>query len=1138
VIATDATTEPLQAPGPATPPAFPSGTRSGAVLAGASAVSIVLNYVFLLATGRILGSDLYGSFAALLGLLAIVVIPATALQMAVSREVARRLASGDEAGAAAFSRATLRLSVVATVPLLLIALLLAVPIDQVLHIDSVGVVVLLELTLATTFVFPVAQGMLQGAQRFSELAALYVFPFVLRLLALALAAGLGYRLGGAVFATVIGAGAGLVMALVFVGDLLAVTPSARPSLAPFLRYLGPVVVGLVGIALLTHVDILIVKARFSAHDAGAYGAASAFARVGFFLPATILAVLFPRTAARQARGEETEDILGRSLLATAVFCALLALVYAVAGEGLVATTFGVDFAEGGRVLAPYAIGIGLFSLANILVGYHLSRGETRYAWIVAGAVAVQVAVLTTIPSSLNGVVWANVCIGVGLLAVHEVAVGSSVPAIRAGFAHLRGVRERASASFGETAVVLVGTTLFVCALFWRLVEHLSSTIAGDRGSDATGSVSWFWRTQHEGGFHLLGITHHTLTGAPFGWDQTNALNIQVALAYYPTYLAAQVIGSVAAFNLTTLAGYVLSGATMFLLVRYVGVGRLVSAWAALVYVVFPWHMARIEHASLLHIEVLALLVISLVAVTRQPSWLRFGFVAAANLACWIMSGYFGPMAAITTVAFAVGAGLTTRRWRRAASVVLGAIGCALLTPALFAIAAVVSGTNAGAGLNRAASDLSYYGLRPRELVIPAAHNLLLGGRLDTFWHEHKHGSNLTEVTNYLGLLTIGLAIAWVVFAIRRRREISKRITLATGGLVAAFVVGFAFAVPSPILLFGHHVWMPARLLWEVVPALRVQSRWDALLMTALVPLAALGLQAAAHALARRPGWRNASIAVVIVAMVVSFFELAIHPAQAHFRTVPVPPEYQAVKRTPPGILAEYPLGYSDIYNLWQSQHGRPILNGAPQDSPADIARLVLLDPSQLGTAEALALLGVTAITIHPNAHVDSEVAPREPRQGGGFQLVGRYPADASVWRVVARPAGALITLPGGWGKPREVDGGLVGFSLISPGGVAIMDFAAKKAGVVQVTFDGLPPHGQQRTLRLADSYGEHPFALNGRTRISIPVEVPRGRSRLIVKTDPAATSEDDAIVITAPRAATTTGTPTLRADLYSPDPGF
>src|SRR5262249_29875341 len=153
---------------------------------------------------------------------------------------------------------------------------------------------------------------------------------------------------------------------------------SRADLRSFLVYLWPVAVALIGIALLTNVDVLIVKARFSGHDAGAYAAASAFARVGFFLPAAILTVLFPRTAARQARGEETEAILGRSLFATAGFCGLLALVYAAAGTGLVTLTYGADYAKGGEVLAPFALAMGLFSLANVLVGYHLSRNETRY----------------------------------------------------------------------------------------------------------------------------------------------------------------------------------------------------------------------------------------------------------------------------------------------------------------------------------------------------------------------------------------------------------------------------------------------------------------------------------------------------------------------------------------------------------------------------------------------------------------------------------------------------------------------------------------------------------------------------------------------------------------------------------------
>jgi O-antigen/teichoic acid export membrane protein len=1123
---------------PAPPGTRASGARSGALLVVASAVSIVANYVFLLAAGRLLGSNDYGSLAALLGLLSVVLLPAGALQLAVSREVSRRVAGGDVAGADLFGRATFRLAALATLPLVVVALALAAPLQAVLNIDSVGIVVLAETALVTALIFPVAMGVLQGHQRFHALAAMYVVPFLLRLLVLAVVAAAGWRLGGAVFATLVSTLAATALAIALIrSSLRHGATGAPPNLGQFLHYLAPVAIGVIGIALLTNVDILVVKARFSGDTAGAYAAASAFARVGFFLPATILSVLFPRTAARQARGEETEDILGRSLLATAAFCGGLALFYAAAGVGLVVTTFGTDFSQGGEVLAPYAIATGLFSLANILVGYHLSRGETRYAWIVGSGAIVQVAVLALVPTTLHGVVYANLLIGAGLIGAHELFVGSSAPAIRAGLRHVRGAVARTRAVLPEAAGVLIGTTAFVCALFWPLVVHLRSTIAGDPGSDATATVATFWQLQHEGGYHLFGITHHTLSGAPFGWDSTNALNMQTFLAYYPTYLAARVVGAIAAFNLVTLAGFVLSGATMYLLVRYLGCARLVAAWAALAYIVFPWHMARVEHASLLQLEVLALLVLTLVAAARRPSWLRFGFVGAANLACWLMSGYFGPMALVTTVAFMLGAAVTSSR-RRGLLLVGGAGISAFAAAGIFGIAAVASGTNSGAGLARAVGDLSIYGLRPIELVVPPARNLVLGSRLDSFWNTHTHGSNGTEVTNYLGLLTFAFAITWLVIAVRRRRSLSRNERIATPGLVVAFVAALAFAAPSPILLFGHNVSMPSRLLWQLVPAFRVVSRWDTVLMTALVPLAAFGLQAIWRSLAR-PGWpRVLPAAVVGVAMIISFLELAIHPVQNRFRTVPKPPEYSVVGRTPQGILAEYPLGYSDIYRLWQSRHGRPLLNGAPPDTQADYARLVLLDPVQPGTARTLSLLGVTAIAIHPYAHVDAEVRPTDPAHSAGYRLLGRFPDAASVWQVIASPAPALVTLPGGFAKPQRLQDGSVGYPFVSPAGVGVIDVAAKRSGIVQIVLDAIPPDGKKLVLRVADSKAEQAFTLNGRTRVSVVVEVPLGQSQLLVKTDPAPASPADAIVLVAPRAEQTSSRPGLHADLISPAPGF
>jgi O-antigen/teichoic acid export membrane protein len=1022
--------------------------------------------------------------------------------------------------------------------LLGVALLLAVPLDHILHINSVGIVIVTDLALGTALVYPAALGVLQGAQRFHALAAIYVLPFVFRLALLAAAASAGYRLGGAVVATVAASIVGMLGALALIRAPLRHGSSLpRPDLHAFLRYLAPVAVGLVGIGLLTHIDILVVKARFSADDAGAYAAASAFARVAFFLPATILAVLFPRTAARQARGEDTEDILGRSLLATAGFCAALALFYAAVGVGLVTATFGRDFAEGGRILAPYAVAIGLFSLAQILVGYHLSRAETKYAWVVAASVVLQLALLTTLPTTLKEVVWTNVGVGIVLLLSHEVLIGSSRSALRAGLEHFRPLTTRAKTVSAEAGLAFLGATAFVCAFFWPVVRHLGSTVIGNEGGDSTGTVSWLWQLNRETGFHILGSMHHTATGAPFGWDESNGLNVQWLLPYYPGYLLTKLFGSVIALNLVVLGGYILSGLVMYLVTRYLGCSRLVAAWAGMAFIIFPWHLARAEHASLLHIEVLAFLILALLVAVKRTTWLTVSIVGVATFSCWLTSGYYGAIAVVTTFAFTVGAAIFSRAPGRRL-LVLGSTGAAFAATMLIGIASVASGINRGVGFGRVSGDLSIYGLRPLELVVPPDGNIVLGNSLASFHAGREHGSNPTEITNYLGLVTIVLALAWLVFVIRRRRVVGNLQHRWTAGLVAAFVTGLAFAAPSPTLLFGHEIWMPARLMWEITPAFRVPSRWDPLLLAALIPVAALGLQALrnkSRGLSRRGSLLGTGVVAAII--VVSFLELAIKPP-AHFRTTPTPAVYQAVERAPQGILAEYPLGYSDIYRLWQRSHGRATLNGAPAGTPPENARLMLLDPSAKGTAEKLALLGITAIAIHPDAHVDAEVQAHEPRGDRGYRLLARLPDGESAWQVVAKPGSAFVTLPGGFSTPKRMPDGQIGFALVSSGGVGELQLAARDGGVMLLTFAVVPPAGGSRTLRLADANSEQSYTLTGPMQISLNVEVPRGLSRLLVKVDPAATSEEDAVVLTAPQALAGTGPAVLHAVRLSSQPGF
>ena len=104
------------------------------------------------------------------------------------------------------------------------------------------------------------------------------------------------------------------------------------------------------------------------------------------------------------------------------------------------------------------------------------------------------------------------------------------------------------------------------------------------------------------------------------------------------------------------------------------------------------------------------------------------------------------------------------------------------------------------------------------------------------------------------------------------------------------------------------------------------------------------------------------------------------------------------------------------------------------------------------------------------------------------------PGSASVWQVVAPPAPALVTLPGGFAKPKADSSGVgVGFAFTSPSGVGVLDFTAKAAGVVRVVFDAVPPQGAARTLRIADSQASSRSRSRGERPSRSSSQIPRGR---------------------------------------------
>jgi len=563
----------------------------------------------------------------------------------------------------------------------------------------------------------------------------------------------------------------------------------------------------------------------------------------------------------------------------------------------------------------------------------------------------------------------------------------------------------------EAAAVLAFYAVIAAVVTWPIAGSLGSRVLGVVDSDSATMIWWLDVLQHHG-FRITGTTHVPEVASPFGAELSNALNLQWAWPFFPAYLLTKWFGAVVAYNVTVLTGLTFSAAAAYALMRKLGVGILVAGWAGLVFLLFPWHLehAIAGHPSLIHLECLPLLALALVVLAEGRSGRRLAYLAGAVLLCWATSGYYGVIACLVVTTAALTWALTTSPRRPALRAAAGAIAIAAAASLAVVALSLAGGGDGGVGSERPASDVTRYGLRPLELVVPAAANPLFRRFEPTFWETRKHDSNIQETSNYLGWVTLGLALFWLV-GIRRLTFPGDELRRTTAAAAVVGAVAFVLALPGSV---GGYAIMPSRLLFELVPAFRVPSRWTPVLALVVVTLAALGLAAL---LRRLHGRALATTAVVAVAVLASVIELRVTHPGIDYRPGVLPPEYRLLAATPAGALAEYPLVAWEnttlgAYLLWQRQHGRPLVNVAPSPwrSPVEGLRRTLVDPTSPGAASTLAALGATAVITRPDtlSRALEQPLPDEPPQlGDGFELVGTTPDGASVWRVTAAPAPAV-----------------------------------------------------------------------------------------------------------------------------------
>lgn len=337
-----------------------------------------LGYLLTLVASRRLGPSGFGALAALLGL----VLVGNVLALGVQAVVARRVVATGLDGAVSWAA---RLALFGGCALGAAALVLAPVVTSLLHLSTAWPAVALAVSLLPLTVIGGQLGLMQGAERFHALAALYLVAGVGKV-----GGGvLGVVVGGSVTATMVGTAVGS-LAAAAVGLVLVRRVLPSPGRTPLPRGLvaetALATYSLGGLFALTNADVVLARHALSPREAGLYAVGAVVAKGAFWLPSVVPVVAMPGLSdPGRRRRTVTRAIAGVTLVGV-----IVTVVVALAGT-LVARAVGGSayVAMADRLWLFAALG-SLFALAQLLLYSRLATEDRRAAAPVWALVVVEV----------------------------------------------------------------------------------------------------------------------------------------------------------------------------------------------------------------------------------------------------------------------------------------------------------------------------------------------------------------------------------------------------------------------------------------------------------------------------------------------------------------------------------------------------------------------------------------------------------------------------------------------------------------------------------------------------------------------------------------------------------------------------
>ncbi|MDP3974391.1 MAG: oligosaccharide flippase family protein [bacterium] len=354
--------------------AHPLFSGSAIMIIGSNSINVI-NYLYHLIIGRMLGPIGYGELASLISIIGLLGTLPGSVALVITKQISSTKNEQEANNLVKwFKKKILLMSVIFSFIVLIFSPLLT----SFLNIRNVSYLILIAVSLLFTLQSLLNRAILQGLLKFKETIISILIENSSKLILSIALVYLGFQVGGIMLALVISGALGLYITVIYlkIGSGSQNEANFSPDTKSMLSFAIPVALQSLSITSLYSSDVILVKHFFPAQEAGIYAALSTLGKIIFFGAGPITTVMFPLVSQKKARGENYKKIFIYSFFATSLLAVSVLMVYWLFPFFAINILYGASYLGAANLLIWFGLFISLFTLSSLIINYGLSLGRS------------------------------------------------------------------------------------------------------------------------------------------------------------------------------------------------------------------------------------------------------------------------------------------------------------------------------------------------------------------------------------------------------------------------------------------------------------------------------------------------------------------------------------------------------------------------------------------------------------------------------------------------------------------------------------------------------------------------------------------------------------------------------------------